>query len=93
MLYYNRLCSTITGGLKPCAFSENPKNPITVGVTLAIAAAAYAAYRFFADRCCCDYECDDCCDCDDDLLDDEDDDSDDVEVEVEDAPAADADKE
>lgn len=67
---------------------------ITVGVTLAIAAAAYAAYRFFADRCCCDYECDDCCDCDDDeLFDDEDDDSDDVEVEVEDAPAADADKE
>ena len=67
---------------------------ITVGVTLAVAAAAYAAYRFFAERCC-KYCCDDCdcdcdCDCDDDdLFCDEDDDADDVEVEVEDAPAAD----
>ena len=66
-------------------FFRKPEKPhygkviaITVGVTLAIAAAAYAAYRFFADRCCCDYECDDCCDCDDDeLFDDEDDDFDD----------------
>lgn len=67
---------------------------ITVGVTLAVAAAAYAVYRFFAERCC-KYCCDDCdcdcdCDCDDDdLFCDEDDDADDVEVEVEDAPAAD----
>ena len=61
---------------------------ITVGVTLAVAAAAYAAYRFFAERCCDDCDCD--CDCDDDdLFCDEDDDADDVEVEVEDAPTAD----
>lgn len=70
-------------------FFKKPEKPqygkvivITVGITLAIAAAAYAAYRFFANRCC-EY----CCDCDDDDLfcDEDDDDSDDVEVEVEDA--------
>lgn len=74
-------------------FFRKPEKPhygkviaITVGVTLAIAAAAYAVYKFFVERNCdCDYCCDDCCDCDDDLLDDEDEDSDDVEVEVEDA--------
>lgn len=74
-------------------FFKKPEKPqygkviaITVGSTLAIAAAAYAAYRFFANRCC-EYCCDDCCDCDDDDLfcDEDDDDSDDVEVEVEDA--------
>ena len=74
-------------------FFKKPEKPqygkviaITVGITLAIAAAAYAAYRCFANRGC-EYCCDDCCDCDDDDLfcDEDDDDSDDVEVEVEDA--------
>lgn len=75
-----------------CLFSK-PEKPkygkviaITAGITLAVAAAAYAAYRFFTNRaceCCCDDCCDDCCDCDD-LFCDEDDDCDDLEVEVDD---------